>query len=208
MRKNGDVINWSLLACVLLFLYLPLVPPILFSISEGGSSNALRELTLRWYLRLWDNPVLMGSLRTTVILGLITAGITPVLGLLAAMAVPALMLTRDDEKGTQTSRQIELLATACEAFAGDTQTYPPAEGWVPVERITPYLEPLYGSALPRIDVWENPFLYWSDGRSFRILSTGEDGEMDRDWSGVEAPRPPAETGGDIVYGDGQFLATP
>jgi spermidine/putrescine transport system permease protein len=92
--KTGDVINWSFLACVLFFLYLPLAPPVLFSISEGGSSNALRELTLRWYLRLWDNPVLMGSLRTTVILGIITAGITPVLGLLAAMAVRELKTPR------------------------------------------------------------------------------------------------------------------
>jgi hypothetical protein len=124
------------------------------------------------------------------------------------MAVPALVASRRDGAGDSTAERIEILAAACEGFSSDTKTYPPATGWVPVERIAPYLEPLYGSGLPRLDTWENPILYWTDGGSYRILSTGEDGRMDRDWVAVSTPGDPAATGEDIAYGDGTFLVVP
>lgn len=92
--KIGSFLNWAFTAGVLLFLYLPLVPPILFSFSSGGASGTLQEPTLRWYLQLADNPVLMGSLRTTIVLGIITALATPLLGLLAAIAVRELKIPR------------------------------------------------------------------------------------------------------------------
>ena len=129
-------------------------------------------------------------------------------GVLAAMAVPALIISRQEDRGDSDSERIELIAAACEGFSSDTQTYPPAEGWVPVERIAPYLEPIYGRALPRLDTWENPILYWSDGDSYRLLSTGEDGRMDRDWTEVSMPGAPLGSGGDIAYGDGNFLVRP
>ena len=129
-------------------------------------------------------------------------------GVFAAMAVPALIVSHQDGAGETTTERIEILAAACEGFSSDTQTYPPAEGWVPVERIAPYLEPLYGNSLPRLDTWDNPILYWSNGRSYRILSTGEDGLMDRDWAEISTPGPPAATGEDVAYGDGDFLGVP
>jgi hypothetical protein len=130
-------------------------------------------------------------------------------GMLAAVAVPGLILARDDEeKGRLTSTQIERIGAACEGFSADTQTYPPADGWVTVESIAPFLEPLYATELPRQDAWENPILYWSDGRSYRILSTGEDGEIDRDWTGIDAAGHPVRSGADIAFGDGRFLAAP
>jgi ABC-type spermidine/putrescine transport system permease subunit II len=92
--KTGVIGSWIFAACVLFFLYLPLGPPILFSVSQGGASGTLQELTLKWYAQLGDNPVLMGSLQTTIILGLITALITPLLGLLAAIAVRELKVPR------------------------------------------------------------------------------------------------------------------
>ena len=92
--KTGILLSWTFAACVLFFLYLPLMPPIFFSLSQGGASGTLQELTLKWYAQLGDNPVLMGSLRTTIILGIITALITPLLGLLAAIAVRELKVPR------------------------------------------------------------------------------------------------------------------
>ena len=92
--KTGIVLSWAFVACALFFLYLPLVPPILFSLSKGGASGLLQELTLRWYAQLGDNPVLMGSLRTTIILGIISALITPLLALLASIAVRELKVPR------------------------------------------------------------------------------------------------------------------
>lgn len=92
--KTGIVWSWIFAAFVLFFLYLPLVPPILFSVSQGGASVTLQGLTLKWYAQLGDNPVLMGSLQTTIILGIITALITPLLGVLAAIAVRELKVPR------------------------------------------------------------------------------------------------------------------
>jgi spermidine/putrescine transport system permease protein len=94
LSKTGSFLSWAFAACVLFFLYLPLVPPILFSLSSGGASGTLQEPTLRWYVQLADNPILMGSLRTTIVLGVITALVTPLLGLLAAIAVRELKVPR------------------------------------------------------------------------------------------------------------------
>ncbi len=81
----------------------------------------------------------------------------------------------------QTVSHLEAIAAACEAFSADARVYPgPTEGWVPVERIAGFLEPVYIGALPRLDGWRNPILYWSDGVRFRVLSRGRDGALDPD----------------------------
>lgn len=92
--RAGYAVNWIYLALILLFLYIPLVPPIIFSISQEGVSAPLQELTFRWYTQLWRSSLLVSSLKTTAILGLITAAVTPLLGLLAAMAVRELKIPR------------------------------------------------------------------------------------------------------------------
>lgn len=85
-------LTWVYLACVLLFLYFPLVPPLLFSLSPDGGSPG--KISLRAYLELWRNPVLIGSMRTSAALGVLTAVLTPPLGLLAAMSVRELRAPR------------------------------------------------------------------------------------------------------------------
>jgi ABC-type spermidine/putrescine transport system permease subunit II len=83
---------WLALAGILCVLYLPLVPPFLFSI--GARSTTGETLTLGWYASLPDNPVLVGALGTTLIVALVTALAAPALGLLAAMAVRELRMPR------------------------------------------------------------------------------------------------------------------
>lgn len=74
---------WVYIAGVLAFLWLPLVPPLLFSLgSEAGSG-----FTWHWYVTLWQNPVLIGAIRTSALLGALTGVIAPVFALLGAMAV-------------------------------------------------------------------------------------------------------------------------
>ena len=116
-----------------------------------------------------------------------------------------------NEQARQTASIIRSIAVACEGFSHDTDFYPgPTEGWVTVESIAGFLEPVYIGDLPRIDAWSQPILYWSDGRSYRIVSLGADGRMDRDWNGVRQPtRTAAErTEADIVFADGRFLVAP
>jgi hypothetical protein len=129
--------------------------------------------------------------------------------MLTAMVLPGLMSAVDTGRAHRTVGDIQAIAQACEGFSADSAHYPgPTEGWVPVESLAAYLEPVYIRALPRQDAWANPLLYWSDGGSYRILSTGRDGLMDRDWSATAGSSAMAGTptiAGDIVYGDGRLM---
>ena len=80
-RSLAAWLVWPLIAVVLALLYLPLVPPLLFSVSSDAG------WTMRWYPELFRTPLVLASMRTTVVLGAVVALLAPVLGLLAAMAV-------------------------------------------------------------------------------------------------------------------------
>ncbi|QEX17268.1 spermidine/putrescine ABC transporter permease [Hypericibacter terrae] len=81
------LLAWNGIAWVLLLLYLPLVPPFLFSFSADGTVGGLATPTLRWYAELPNNPLLTKSIGTTLVVGIIVALATPPLALLGAMAV-------------------------------------------------------------------------------------------------------------------------
>ena len=130
-------------------------------------------------------------------------------GWVAALAVPNLFRPDDRGRARRTGTDIRAIAQACEGFSTDSRSYPgPTDGWVPVERIAGFLEPVYISRLPRTDGWQNPILYWSDGGSYRILSTGRDGQMDHDWRRKHDGRADDGVDGDIVFGDGEPLSWP
>jgi ABC-type spermidine/putrescine transport system permease subunit II len=88
VRRPGAFVSltWAYVVMVLLFLYLPLVPPVLFSLSGGGNEGQ-GPLTLAAYTALWQNPVLVGAVQTSALLALLTGVFTPPIGLLAAMGV-------------------------------------------------------------------------------------------------------------------------
>lgn len=130
-------------------------------------------------------------------------------GFLAALALPSLMTAVDRGRAERTSSDVLAIAEACQGFSSDSRRYPgPTKGWVPVEQISAYLEPIYIGQLPTIDGWRNPIMYWSDGGSFRVLSTGRDGAMDRDWSVTSDRRDSSGPDGDIVFSDDGPVAWP
>lgn len=87
-------IAWTLVAIVIAALYLPMVPPPLFSLNDAGPAAALRQPTLRWYGEIWSNAVLVGAVWTSLAAAVVVGLVTPVLGLLAAMAVRELKMPR------------------------------------------------------------------------------------------------------------------
>ena len=81
---------WGYIALVLAFLYVPLIPPILFSFEAGGGGAG----ALRWYAQIWRNPILTSSMLTTLKIGIAVALAATVLGLAAAMAIRELRAPR------------------------------------------------------------------------------------------------------------------
>ena len=83
---------WSAIGSVLALLYLPLVPPFLFSlVPETAAEHAP---TLRWYLEMWRNPLLTGAVVTSMEAAVIVALVTPLLALAAAISIRELKMPR------------------------------------------------------------------------------------------------------------------
>ena len=75
---------------VLVFLYVPIIPPLVLSLHAPDGSGT----TLESYTQIGQNPVLVSSIQTTLLLGILTAVITSLLALLAARAVRELGAAR------------------------------------------------------------------------------------------------------------------
>ena len=68
----------------------------------------------------------------------------------------------------------------------------------------------YGEVIAHLgDGWGHTILVWSDGETYRIVSPGKDGEVERDWTGeIDDGGATSIFTADIVFGDGVFLAWP
>lgn len=83
---------WVYVGVVLLFIYLPLLPPLLFSVTPDGAGAG--TFTLSWYVEMWRNPVLTRAIVTSLEVGLIVAVVATLLGLAASMAIRELKVPR------------------------------------------------------------------------------------------------------------------
>jgi ABC-type spermidine/putrescine transport system permease subunit II len=79
--------TWLFLGLVLVFLYAPLIPPVVNSFEESGSLFAN-------YAAIFEDARLMRAAQTSLYVGLLTATIAPMLALLAAEAVRVWRLPR------------------------------------------------------------------------------------------------------------------
>lgn len=92
-------------------------------------------------------------------------------------AAPGAVLT-DEDKQRLTVEEIQALASALRSYAVDNNAYPVlTNGLMTVDRnLQGLLEPVYIRAAPLADAWGHPYLYWSNGSSFLVMSSGKDGE--------------------------------
>ena len=82
---------WLLIGAVLALLYVPLIPPILFSMEPETAGG---DLTFGWYAKMWESPLLAGAVVSSLQAALLVALLTPVLALGAAMAIRELKAKR------------------------------------------------------------------------------------------------------------------
>ena len=111
-----------------------------------------------------------------------------------------------DPRDLQTVTDLRSVILCVEAYRIDNDVFPgPTDGLVTAEFLLPYVEPVYIRSLPLHDAWGNPFLYWSSGSRFVLVSVGPDGQPERDYAGVGQYD---DGGDDFVVVDGIAEAVP
>jgi spermidine/putrescine transport system permease protein len=83
MKKLGK----AYLALVLFFLYIPIFVLIVFSFNETKSRSVFSGFTLDWYIRLFNNRIIISSLLNTIIIACISSIVSTVLGTFAAIGI-------------------------------------------------------------------------------------------------------------------------
>ncbi len=75
------------MALVLLFLYLPIFVLIVYSFNTTKSRTVFEGFTFDWYVRLFQNELILTSLRNTLIISVCAAVISTILGTAAAIGI-------------------------------------------------------------------------------------------------------------------------
>lgn len=86
MKKKRKLGSKIFVALVMVFLYLPIAVLILYSFNDGKTS-VWKGFTLKWYYELFNNSAIMTSLYNTLIIAVLAALVSTVLGTLAAIGI-------------------------------------------------------------------------------------------------------------------------
>lgn len=81
------------MALVLLFLYIPIFVLIVFSFNSTKSRSVFSEFTFDWYIKLFQNELIMKSLLNTIIVAVIASIAATILGTAAAIGINAMKKT-------------------------------------------------------------------------------------------------------------------
>lgn len=81
------------MALVLLFLYIPIFVLIVFSFNSTKSRSVFSEFTFDWYIKLFQNELIMKSLFNTIIVAVIASISATILGTAAAIGINAMKKT-------------------------------------------------------------------------------------------------------------------
>jgi len=83
VRHNKILDNICLLV-VLMFLFLPILVLIVFSFNTSELNIVFEGFTLRWYGELFKNPMLLESLKNTLLVAIISTVVSTVMGTISA----------------------------------------------------------------------------------------------------------------------------
>jgi hypothetical protein len=109
------------------------------------------------------------------------------------------------ELQAKTLRDIYAVATALEAFAIDNRHYPgPTDGFIAVETVRKDLQPNYVRDLPATDAWGGTLLYWSDGKTYKVVSNGADRKANAAYDDPKAGTATLNFDGDIIFENGHL----
>lgn len=86
MRSRRKIGSKIYVALVMVFLYIPIAVLILYSFNDGKTS-VWKGFTLKWYYELFNNSAIMNSLYNTLIIAVLAAVISTLLGTFAAIGI-------------------------------------------------------------------------------------------------------------------------
>ena len=72
---------------VFAFLYLPILVLIVLSFNDNDRVGIWTEASVRWYGEMFDNPRIMGALRTSILVAVLSTAVSTVLGTAAALSL-------------------------------------------------------------------------------------------------------------------------
>jgi len=87
MRRGPSLFNRLSIMAGLVFLYLPMVLLVIYSFNAGRAVNVWSGFSIHWYGALTHNEALLGALWVSLRIGVISATIATVLGVLAAVGL-------------------------------------------------------------------------------------------------------------------------
>ena len=81
-------LRWIFILLIMLILYAPIIVMIVFSFNAGYSTSVFEGFSLRWYNNLFNyGGDLLGALRNTLILAVLSSVISTILGTVAAIGI-------------------------------------------------------------------------------------------------------------------------
>lgn len=87
MKKEKRIFGKVLMACTLIFFYLPIIFMVVFSFNESKSLTHFTGFSLRWYDAMLKNHGMMESLYVTILVALIATIISTIVGTIAAIGL-------------------------------------------------------------------------------------------------------------------------
>ena len=90
VKKIGDFFSRFYFVLVMIFMYAPIAVLIVLSFNSSRSRVVWGGFTLDWYVRLFSNRQIMESLKTTIILALLSSVIATLIGVTAAIGISAM----------------------------------------------------------------------------------------------------------------------
>jgi type II secretion system protein G len=129
--------------------------------------------------------------------------VVAIIGILAAIAIPALKSAIERAKQRKTMADMRSVATAISSYGTDF-AFVPKLASATVDHLSPYLSPTYVRVLTGNDGWQRLLLYQSQGLDYTLWSFGGDG--------VQQSSPPlgprTSFADDIVVSNGIFIQWP
>ncbi|MBP0979051.1 MAG: ABC transporter permease [Oscillospiraceae bacterium] len=90
LKTKKNFFSNSFIGLVLCFLYLPIAVLIIFSFNQSKSRSHWTGFTFDWYLKLFQNTVIIKSLFNTFVIAVVSSIIATIIGTIAAIGINSL----------------------------------------------------------------------------------------------------------------------